>query len=528
MANKTLFNSVAGKFIPPATALNEAGGVAYQLSPKAALAQYAATGCLNTTFYASAGEQLQTVLNLCSHPDVAPEFIARVALYARTKGHMKDLPALLTASLSVFSPGLMAEVFDRVIDDGRMLRNFVQIMRSGAVGRKSLGSLPKRMVQQWFDRRTDEQVFRASVGNDPSLADVIKMVHPKPLSASRTALYGYLIGQPHDAAALPQLVKDFESFKAGTIEQVPDVPFQMLTSLDLQNKHWKEIARNAPWQMTRMNLNTFARHEVFNDQSMTKLIASRLRDESAISKARVFPYQLMVAYTQTGQNVPAEVREALQDAMEIATRNVPAIDQGRGVWVFPDVSGSMHSPVTGVRKGATSAVKCIDVAALIAATVLRTNPRAGVLPFESKVVDAVLNPRDSVMTNAQKLASLPAGGTNCSAPLAELNRRQATGDVIIYVSDNESWMDSPIHGRFGGSPTATMEQWAIFKSRNPAAKLVCIDLQPYKTAQAVDTGRNDVLNVGGFSDQVFDVIAQFAQGKLNTDQWVGVIEKVSL
>ena len=81
-----------------------------------------------------------------------PEFIARVALYARTKGHMKDLPALLTAALSVFSPGLMAEVFDRVIDDGRMLRNFVQIMRSGVVGRKSLGTLPKRLVQAWFEQ----------------------------------------------------------------------------------------------------------------------------------------------------------------------------------------------------------------------------------------------------------------------------------------------------------------------------------------------------------------------------------------
>jgi hypothetical protein len=72
MANKTLFRSLIGKFIPPADTRNEAGGLAYQLSPKAALAQYAATGCLSTTFYASAEDQLQTVLNLCSHPEVDP------------------------------------------------------------------------------------------------------------------------------------------------------------------------------------------------------------------------------------------------------------------------------------------------------------------------------------------------------------------------------------------------------------------------------------------------------------------------
>ena len=91
MPNKTLFSSMIGKFIPQTNAVNEAGGTAYQLSPKAALAQYAATGCLSTTFYASAENQLQTVLNLCSHPEVDPEFIARVALYSRSKGHMKVL-----------------------------------------------------------------------------------------------------------------------------------------------------------------------------------------------------------------------------------------------------------------------------------------------------------------------------------------------------------------------------------------------------------------------------------------------------
>jgi 60 kDa SS-A/Ro ribonucleoprotein len=521
MASKTLFKSLIGKFIPQTNAVNQAGGVAYLLSPKAALAQYAATGCLSTTFYATAEDQLQTVLNLCSHPEVDPEFIARLALYSRTKGHMKDLPALLTAVLSVFSPGLMAEVFDRVIDDGRMLRNFVQIMRSGVVGRKSLGTLPKRRVQHWFDRRTDDQIFRASVGNDPSLADVIRMVHPKPSSAARGALYGYLIGQPHDAAALPELVKQFEAFKAGQIETVPEVPFQMLTSLDLQARHWKAIAATAPWQMTRMNLNTFARHDVFDDSAMTKVIADRLRDASAIKRARVFPYQLMMAYTQAAQNVPGEVRDALQDAMEIATSNVPEV-AGK-VYVCPDVSGSMHSPVTGVRKGATSAVRCVDVAALVAACFLRTNRSAEAIPFKEAVVDLALNPRDSVMTNAAKMTAIPPGGTNCSAPLAHLNGRHAKGDLVVFVSDNESWVD-----KARGRGTATMEQWSLFAARNPGAKLVCIDLQPSSTAQAVDTGHRDVLNIGGFSDHVFDVIAEFASGKLNTNQWVGVIESVKI
>ena len=264
-----------------------------------------------------------------------------------------------------------------------MLRNFVQIMRSGAVGRKSLGSLPKRLIREWFDKREPEQIFRQSVGQTPSMADILKMVHPKPTDAEREALYGYFIGREIDADKLPDIVKRFERYKNGDAAEVPNVPFQMLTALPLGQAEWTAIARNAPWQMTRMNLNTFQRHGVFDHPAITNMIANRLRDARRYPKARVFPYQLLAAYKAADANagIPREITEALQDAMEIATANVPAID-GK-VWIFPDVSGSMQSAVTGYRKGATSAVRCLDVAALFAAAILRKNPSAEVIPFRT-------------------------------------------------------------------------------------------------------------------------------------------------
>jgi 60 kDa SS-A/Ro ribonucleoprotein len=186
----------------------------------------------------------------------------------------------------------------------------------------------------------------------------------------------------------------------------------------------------------------------------------------------------------------------------------------------------MHSPVTGERTGATTKVRCIDVAALVAAAVLRRNPQAEVIPFESNVVTCRLNPRDTVMTNAQKLASLPCGGTNCSAPLAHLNQRNATGELVIYVSDNESWIDTPAHGRFGGGATETMRQWNLFKQRSPLAKMICIDIQPYATTQAAE--RADIINVGGFSDQVFSLIADVAGGRSSEDHWVREIQRLRI
>jgi len=518
MANKTLFKTLVGKLVPAADARNEENAPAYALTPKQALAQYAATGCLGATFYAGAEEQLAKVLELCAQ--VEPEFVAKTAVYARERGFMKDMPALLLAVLAAKDVRLLAAVFPRVVDNGKMLRNFVQIVRSGQVGRKSLGTAPKRLVREWLEARAPESVFRASVGQTPSLADIVKMVHPKPRDPQREALYGYLVGREFDAEALPALVREFEAFKAGARASVPDVPFQMLTALELGTNEWTAIARRAPWQMTRMNLNTFARHGVYEQKGLAELVAARLADPEQVKKARVFPYQLMVAYASAEARVPAEVRDALQDAMEVAISNVPRVE-GK-VYVCPDVSGSMQSPATGYRKGSTTAVRCVDVAALVAAAVVRRNPRAEVLPFEHEVVKGLsLNPRDSVLTNAQKLAAVGGGGTNCSAPLKLLNDRKAEGDLVLYVSDNESWVDAR-----RGRGTATMREWARFKQRNKGARMVCIDVQPYGTVQAAES--EDVLNVGGFSDQVFEVVADFAAGRLGADHWVGVIEQIAL
>src|ERR1051325_3392555 len=112
----------------------------------------------------------------------------------------------------------------------------------------------------------------------------------------------------------------------------------------------------------------------------------------------------MVAYVNAGADVPDVVRDALQDAMEAAIENVPRVE-GK-VYVFPDVSGSMRSPVTGHRKGSTSVVRCVDVAALVAAAVVRRNPRPEVLPFEHEVGKGLkLNPRDRSEEHTSELQS---------------------------------------------------------------------------------------------------------------------------
>lgn len=518
MANKSVFASIKGRLLPKTNATNAHAAPAYAYSDAHALAQLAVTGTFGGMFYQSPVEELEYVLDVAEAVD--PIYLAQTAIYARQSGHMKDMPATLLAILARRDPVLFRAVFGRVVDNGKMLRTFVQVVRSGQTGRKSLGSAPKAMVQDWLNTASDWALLNANIGNDPSLADVIKMVHPKPASPEREALFAWIVGKPCNVALLPQAVQDWMAFNKTGKGAVPKVPFQMLTQLPLCTHQWAALARGGSWQMVRQGLNMFLRNGVFEQTRNVEHVAALLRDPKQIEKARAFPYQLMVAARNVSPDMPRPIVEALHDAMEIAVQNVPKLS-GQIV-VCPDVSGSMRCPVTGYRPGATTTVRCVDVAALVAAAFLRRNPGCKVLPFEVKVRETRVEPRDTILTTAERLADLSGGGTNCSAPLEWLNARGRKPDLVVFVSDNQSWVDS----HAGGRATAMMQQWEVIKRRNPEAKLVCIDITPYGTTQAQT--RRDVLNVGGFSDAVFEQIAKFASGQTGPDHWVREIEQIEI
>ncbi|MDO4628478.1 MAG: hypothetical protein Q4C70_04800 [Planctomycetia bacterium] len=247
------------------------------------------------------------------------------------------------------------------------------------------------------------------------------------------------------------------------------------------------------------------------------LLADRLRDETEIHRAKVFPYQLMTAYKNCSAEIPHAIREALQDAMEIATANVPKIP-GR-VAVCIDVSSSMGWSITGWRASATSTVRCIDVAALITSCILRKNPNTTVISFNHDSQKIILNPRDSVLTNAEKLAELLGGGTNCGAAMRYLAKQETTPDVVIFVSDNESWLGSNC------GDTEAFRYWKRILTKNPSAKLINIDIQPYGTTQTPDCA--SIANVGGFSDVIFDFIHNFVTTP-TAQHWVETIESITL
>ena len=259
---------------------------------------------------------------------------------------------------------------------------------------------------------------------------------------------------------------------------------------------WKAIARHMGPQALRMNLNTLLRHDVFKngngtDQAMIDYVAERISNVEAIRRSRQFPYQFLSAYLHVAVELPQQIQSALHQAAEIACGNVPELPGP--VLIGLDTSGSMGCPVTGYRgRGGTTRMRCIDVAALFAAAILRRNPDSVVIPFDTQPYKTRVDPQDTILSLSERLAQYGGGGTDCSIPLRQANtkyrKRQFAGCVL--VSDNESWITKGRSFGYGhrGS-TGVMTEWQTFVNNQKRLgitdpKLVCIDIQPYGSSQA--------------------------------------------
>ena len=157
------------------------------------------------------------------------------------------------------------------------------------------------------------------------------------------------------------------------------------------------------------------------------------------------------------------------------------------------------------------------------------------MPFDTAAYDAKVDPSDSILSLAGRLANFGGGGTDCSLPIRKANvdyaQRKFAG--VVLVSDNESWVCKGRTYQYGADgSTGVMAEWKQFVQNQvriqngniSGPKLICIDLQPNATTQAPD--RSDILNVGGFSDAVFEVVSAFLTS--DAGRFVAEFESVML
>lgn len=548
MANKKLFTSQATRTlsVPQADAETHHQTPAYKLDSFHGLCQMAATGTFHDTYYTSGGDQLDQLIKLAS--ECTDEQVAKLAIYARQRGLMKDSPAALLLILSKRNTVLFHKIFNRVITNGKMMRTFFQLLRSGKLGRKALSyslsrAFRNRIREAMFAMQEKENpwLLHASIGNDPSYRDILRCLHYKPFTNFERAVNGWLgdyelkYWAPAGYGDLPPKLAALDAFRKADNEyqqlallpQLSGVRWDLLSDSIKGKKVWAQVARNmAPFAM-RMNLNTMARHGVFEDHEITNHIAARLSDPEEVTRGGSFPYGYFMAYLMADTDIPQTIKSALHKAAELSCGNVPVLPGP--VVIGIDTSGSMSSPATGHRgKGQTSKATCVQVASVFGAALWRSNPDSILVPFDTHEHQHNLDPNDSILSIADRLSKYGGGGTDCSVPLTVATGQFRSRSFIgcIVISDNESWFNASRH--YSGTSTAI--EWKRFCNNQARLgtfkepKYVGINIQPGDTAQNKDSV--GVMNIGGFSDGVFEMVSAFFEN--DTGRLVRAVEAIDL
>ncbi len=329
--------------------------------------------------------------------------------------------------------------------------------------------------------------------------------------------------------ALPKLIEAFERAKratrAGEIVKLIDdfnlpreaIPTQWLNEAVV----WEALLERMPMTAMIRNLGKMTSLGLLAPFSDAKrLIVQKLRDETALKRARIHPLAVLVAQKIYAQghgdkgtlkwSPVAGVVDALDEAFYATFQNVEPCH--KPVLLALDVSGSMaQSQIAG---SCISARECSAAMALITAA---TEPECEIIAFsaaagghggmwgggESGITRVNLSPRMRLAEVIKRIEAIPMGGTDCALPMLWAARNKLNVSAFITYTDSETWAGN-IH------PSQALRQYRSEFVGDAKAVVVGMTSNGFTIADPNDRGMLDVV---GFDTSVPAVIADFVRSQ---------------
>jgi hypothetical protein len=453
---------------------NLEGHAAYRMSDKDRLVAQALTAFFGEPkFYGdNAGEIVATAADLASRE---PEFIARLAVFARREFHIRSVPHALAAILAHEPKGkelarrLIDAVVARADDMTEILSAYLAMF-----GKPVPNSLKKGISDAM--RRFDEYALAKykAEGRAFKMRDAIRICHPRPKDGDQAAMWKRCLAGELATPATWEAELSAGGNTKETWEKLIDgggVGYMALL------RNLRSIVAAAPDNIGR--------------------VYEALADRERVLRSRQLPFRFMAAYKELrlahGENgaVPSKALEAL-GALEAAAGhsvgNVARIPGRTAIAV--DVSGSMRSPVS-----ARSKMTCAELALLLGVLAARVCEDSLFFTFDTELYAPAVSSQGGILAQAEALA-VCGGGTDISLPFRHLLEQRISVDRVIVLSDCEI--------NSGDGRTVQGHADAYRRGVNADAWVHAIDLQGYGTQQFLGPRTNIV---AGWSERALEFIS---------------------
>lgn len=397
---------------------NRDGYPAYSMNDK----EYLVTAALTTMFgeqkyYGSTDEEIVKLAAECAKKD--PEFLHKLACYARREGNMRSVSHVLTAVIAHEAAEYTRQTIRSVVIRPDDITEIMACYK--AMYGKPFPNAMKREVASVLQNFDEYQIAKYNGGsNEIKFRDVLHITHPVPKNEETEKLFGRILD---DELATPY-TWETELSERGNTKEV-----------------WDELI--ASGKVGYMALLRNLRNIVKSGADIAPVLEV-LSDPDRVKKSRQLPFRFFSAYRTLEQEglMRQNIYTALENALCASVDNMEKID-GRTL-IAVDVSGSMSQPVSK-----KSSVRCCDIATLLGAIAGRLCDDAAVCFFSCKSSWLAKDPGyrvehygkyDSILDICLK-NSFSGGGTDMSLPMhfalnVDKGKFIRPFDRVIYFSDN--------------------------------------------------------------------------------------------
>ena len=325
-----------------------------------------------------------------------PETIAAMAIEARTKFNLRHAPLWLLCALAKTGSGtpILGETIPKVVKRVDEIPELISHYWKANGGKKPLPGQMKKGLARAFGNFNEYHFAKYDRDNAVKLRDALFLVHPKPATSDREALYKRI--------AERSLV-------------TPDTWEVALSGGADKKATFERLIREGQLGYLALLRNLRNMIEAGCDLDLVKeAIVARKGAE------RVLPFRYVAAARAAPQLEPAI------DAALLATIALMPVMLGKTA-VLVDVSGSMDTVLS-----AKSDMKRIDAAAALA-SILPGDVR--MFAFSNQIAE--IPPRRGMSGVDAIVNSMPHGGTQLGAAVTALNQ-QVPYDRLIVVTDEQS------------------------------------------------------------------------------------------
>lgn len=526
MAKQNVAVSVGSRLAArPDATVNHEEGLAFTLDPRSTLHTRVVSSFVGEKqFYqsAEAGDQslVDAVLAVAA---IDPEFVLRLAAYARQVMHIRSTPIVLLAEAAAipackpFVRKWTPAIIQRADEPGEVIAYWVK--RHGAIGSQGttggdhgLPDCLKKGIADALTRFGEYHFAKYDRDGSVKLRDVLRITHPKPSTPERSALYRYLVKGEIDATLLPKLAARAALLRKGEFDAeaqalavTADATWEVVTSkFGTKPEIWN--AAKLPFMAGIRNLANLLKAGAL--EALDRVIAM-LQDPTHVQRSHQLPFRFYTAYRTVEALSGVDplrkqrVLDALVVALELSVANLPRLS---GVtFVTADNSGSMDHALSE-----RSVVHYRDVANLLASIAHTMCEEAVTSVFGTNHVFVTPVRKDSVLTNMARFAAAgDSGGTNAYLTIRDLRERGTVVDRIILLSDMQCY-DTQARADWCGGPSGSLaEELVKYRSSvNPRVVLYSVDLAGYGTAQFPGDDKRVAL-LSGWSEKLLAFIPLF-------------------